>query len=292
MKASVYSTSGKEIKKIDLPRQFDESYRPDLIKRAVIAIQSGRYQPYGSDILAGKRGSVEWHKSRKRKFKTTYTWGISRISRKITARIGGGFFNVIRFRTYKGAFAPQAVKGRRAHPPKVEKKLVERMNIKERRKAICSAIASSAIKEIVLRRGHLVSKINVPLIIENEFEKINKTSKVKELLENLGLKEEFQRAGVKRRRAGRGKTRGRKYKESIGPLIITSSDCNLIKSAKNLPGVDVCKVNDLNAELLAPGTHAGRLTVWSEAAVEKLRKEGLFLWTGLKSILKTVWTRF
>ena len=29
-------------------------------------------------------------------------------------------------------------------------------------------------------------------------------------------------------------------------------------------------VTSLNANVLAPGTHAGRLTVWTEAAVKKL----------------------
>lgn len=277
MKISVYSKTGKELKKIELPMQFNEPYRPDLIRRAVLSIQSRRYQPYGSDVLAGKRGSSKWHKRRQKRFRTTYGWGISRTPRKIMARIGGGFLNVVRFRTYKGAFAPQAVKGRRAHPPRVEKVVVEKINKKERKKAIRSAIASSAVKEIILKRGHILPKTNVPIIIESDFEKIKKTSEVKKFLEIIGLKKELERSGLKRKRSGRGKMRGRKYKVSIGPLIITSGDCSLNKSAKNLPGIDVCKVNELNAELLAPGTHAGRLTIWTEGAIEKLRKEALFL---------------
>jgi large subunit ribosomal protein L4e len=34
-------------------------------------------------------------------------------------------------------------------------------------------------------------------------------------------------------------------------------------------GVDVCTVSELRAELLAPGGNPGRLTVWSEHALEK-----------------------
>jgi len=39
----------------------------------------------------------------------------------------------------------------------------------------------------------------------------------------------------------------------------------------NLPGVDVVNAAALNAEVLAPGGDAGRLTVFSEGALEMLR---------------------
>jgi large subunit ribosomal protein L4e len=34
--------------------------------------------------------------------------------------------------------------------------------------------------------------------------------------------------------------------------------------------VDVTTVANLNVELLAPGTHPGRLTVWTSSAIERL----------------------
>ena len=40
--------------------------------------------------------------------------------------------------------------------------------------------------------------------------------------------------------------------------------------ARNHAGVDVVEVNNVNAELLAPGTHAGRLTIYTKSAIEKL----------------------
>ena len=45
-----------------------------------------------------------------------------------------------------------------------------------------------------------------------------------------------------------------------------------MKAAKNLPGVDVVTVDNLNVELLAPGTHPGRLTIWTQSAIEKLKE--------------------
>ncbi|HEX9863276.1 MAG TPA: 50S ribosomal protein L4, partial [Candidatus Bathyarchaeia archaeon] len=46
----------------------------------------------------------------------------------------------------------------------------------------------------------------------------------------------------------------------------------LTEAAQNIPGITVAKVNDLNAELLAPGTHPGRLTLWTNSALEQLDK--------------------
>jgi large subunit ribosomal protein L4e len=43
-----------------------------------------------------------------------------------------------------------------------------------------------------------------------------------------------------------------------------------VEAARNIPGVDVATVNDLNVELLAPGAHPGRLTIWTRGAIEKL----------------------
>jgi large subunit ribosomal protein L4e len=46
----------------------------------------------------------------------------------------------------------------------------------------------------------------------------------------------------------------------------------LAEAAGNIAGLEVAKVSNLNAEMLAPGTHPGRLTLWTESAVEQLDK--------------------
>jgi large subunit ribosomal protein L4e len=53
-------------------------------------------------------------------------------------------------------------------------------------------------------------------------------------------------------------------------LFVVTEDKGISKALKNIPGSDFVIVNNLNAELLAPGTRAGRLTVWSESAIKKL----------------------
>ena len=59
-------------------------------------------------------------------------------------------------------------------------------------------------------------------------------------------------------------------KQAVGPLIIIGENKGLADAAGNIIGLDVAKVDALNAEMLAPGTHAGRLTLWTNSAVEQL----------------------
>ncbi|MDD5417962.1 MAG: 50S ribosomal protein L4 [Candidatus Nanoarchaeia archaeon] len=268
------STTGKELKKIALPEQFKEEYRPDLIKKAVVAYQSSGKTPYGADPLAGLRKSSFWHKRRQKKWRTTYTHGISRTPKKVLGRPGGGWANVMRFHMFRGATAPHTVGGRRAFPPQADKDILKRINKKENNKAICSAISASALPKIVeLRSGYK----NVPVIFESKIESIDKTAKFEELLKKLGMENLLEKASEKKVRAGKGKTRGRRYKKKIGPLVVVSENCPLLKSARNIAGVDSVKVDRLNPELLAPGTHAGRIVIWSEKAVEKMKEKRLYL---------------
>ncbi len=268
MKAPLLSLDGKEIKKIDLPIQFSEEIRPDLVKRAVLALQSNNRQAYGTKPEAGKRASAKLSK-RRRDYRGSYGYGISRVPRKILTRRGRRFYWV-------AAFAPGTVGGRKAHPPKSEKIWKQKINKKERRKAIRSAISAAVVAELVKKRNHVLPKV-YPIIIENKFEELDKTSKVKKVLEKIDLKEELERVNKKKVRAGKGKSRGRTYKKKKGPLIVVSKECELQKSAKSIPGVDVCLVKNLNADLLAPGADIGRLTIWTEGAIERLSKEKLFV---------------
>jgi len=45
MKLDVINLEGEKTEKIDLPEQFNESVRPDLIKRAFLVIQANKRQP-------------------------------------------------------------------------------------------------------------------------------------------------------------------------------------------------------------------------------------------------------
>ncbi len=268
--AKLYNIQGTELRSISLPEQFDEEINQDLIKRAVLALQQNSRQRYGAFEEAGKRSSAKLSK-RRRKYRGSYGKGISRVSRKIMWRRGSQF-------GWEGAFAPGTRGGRKAHPPKSEKSFLIKINKKERRKAIRSAIAATAMKDLVSVRHKIPKSVPVvlPIILESKFESLNKTRQVKELLLKLGLKEELERINKKNIRAGKGKKRNRKYRIKRGPLIILSNPCQLEKASRNLQGVETSLVENLNAELLAPGAVPGRLVIWSEDAIQKMEKEKLF----------------
>ncbi len=258
---ATYSLKGKAGEKVKLPEQFDTPYRPDIIKRAVLSVQSKRRQPHGVDELAGKKNTAQsWQTGH----------GRSRVP-----RVKGSGTPAAN----KAAFAPGTVGGRVAHPPEARKVLIERINKKENRLAIRSAIAATADKKIVGLRGHKIESIpTVPLVVDDKLETLQTTKEVRAAVTALGLEEDLMRA-IKGRgiRAGKGKMRGRKMKTPKSFLIVVSSDQGIGKAARNLPGVDVVEVNGLNADLLAPGTHPGRLVVWSKSAIKRLEQEALFM---------------
>lgn len=264
----IIDSEGKKVKEINLPNQFHEPYHPDLIKKAVWTIQSNKRQPYGAKERAGLEYSSRLSK-RRRDYKGVYGKGMSRTPRKVTWRRGTQF-------GYVGATVPGTVGGRKAHPPKAEKIFKKKINVKERRKAIRSALTATFNIELIRLRNHQIP-MEFPFIIEDKIESLEKTKDVKNLLNKLGFDKEIERCQEKKIRAGKGKTRGRKYRKKKGLLIVVSKQCNLMKSAVNIPGIDVVDIKNINTELLAPGTHAGRLTLYTESAIEKLEKEKLFI---------------
>jgi len=263
---NLMNLEGKKIREIKLPSQFNEEYHPNLIWRAVITLQSNKRQSYGADPEAGKRASAKISR-RRRDYKGAYGKGISRVPRKTLWKRGSQF-------GWVGANAPGTVGGREAHPPKAGRIFTKKINKKENRKAIRSALSAAINKNLVEKRNHILPSM-YPIAVENKFQEINKTKEVLKILNNLGLKDELERV-TRKVRAGRGKLRGRKYKTNKSLLIVVSDKCKLVNAGKNIPGIDIVKVNSLNAELLAPGTQAGRLTIFTENAIEKIEKENLF----------------
>lgn len=267
-KTKIFSITGGSAGEVELPSQFSEQVRPDLISRAVIAAQHNRMQPHGNDPRAGKRSSAKYKGTRKG-WGHSYNYGQSRIPRLM---LKGGR------RAGRAKIVPQAVGGYETHGPKVIENHFEFMNAKERLKAIRSAIAATASLELVKERGHAVSGIvQLPIIVEEKFESITRAKEAHDALKALGVMADIERTIEKKKiRPGVGKLRGRKYKVARGPLIIVSDGKNGIsKAASNISGVDVVDVKRLNAEHLAPGAKAGRLAVWSAGAIAAL-SGGLF----------------
>ena len=249
VKVNVYGIDGSVSEKIDLPEVFDTEYRPDLIKKSFNVMRSNRRQPYGADPYAGtKHATASVGKGR----------GSSRVPRLTQGR--------------RAALAPCVVGGRRAHPPKAEKDWKEKINKKEKVKAIKSALAATTDKTMVSNRGHnFDDKITLPIIIDDKFGNSKKTKEVIEILEKIGIYDDILRATNGRHiRAGRGKMRGRKYKTPKSILIVSTRE-KIYKSSRNLTGIDVVEPKNLNIEHLAPGGIAGRLTIITKSDLKKIR---------------------
>jgi len=264
MKIPVLDKMGKEISKKELPSQFNEDIRLDLISKAVLTVQANSRQPYGANPDAGMMVSAKLSR-RRRDYKGSYGMGIARSPRKIMSKRGTRF-------NWVGALAPNTVGGRRAHAPKAERIWDKKLNTKERRKALRSALSATMHKDIVKARGHILPK-DFPFILSDDVENIKKTKDVIDLLFTLGFKEELDRTKEKVKRAGLGKNRGRPYKVKKSVLFVVSKKCDLNKAAANVSGVDIVTPDHLNANLLAPGCAVGRLTLYTEGAIDGIAKK-------------------
>jgi large subunit ribosomal protein L4e len=244
METTLYDTDGENAGTVTLPEVFETPYRPDLIRRAVLAAQANRKQDYGADPFAGLRTPAESPGS------------------------GQGMAHVAR-QNNMGRRSPNTVKGRPAHPPKAEKDHGLDINDKERKRATRSAVAATGDAEVVAERGHAFDDdLDLPVVLSDDFGELVKTQEVVAVLEELGLHADIERADDRTVRAGQGTTRGRKYRRPSSILFVTGGEPS--RAARNLAGADVTTGREVNAEDLAPGAHPGRLTVWTEPALEEV----------------------
>ncbi|MEF8873215.1 MAG: 50S ribosomal protein L4 [Candidatus Thermoplasmatota archaeon] len=252
MKTNIYNVDGKAKGEIDLPSAFSEEIRPDIVKRAVEASESNKKQPYGPSKDAGMRHATEME------------------------GIGQGMARVQRLTQYGGnraAESPQTREGRKAHPPKPEKESRKKINKKERAKARRSALAATGKMELIEKRGHEIDEdsLDFPLVVEKGIEDIEKTKEAIELLKNLGIYSDVDRAKKgKTIRAGKGKGRNRKYRRPKSVLVVLPDGSKGLRAFSNLPGVSVKTPETLTIEDLSPGGDMGRLTIFSVKAVNQL----------------------
>ncbi len=166
----------------------------------------------------------------------------------------------------QAAFAPGTRGGRLAFPPVSAAKPGKRVNRKERLLALRSALAASASHSMVKKRGHrFEEEIVFPLVVSDEIEKVTKTSEARKFLVLLGLWDDIEKV-ARSRETRRGHTKHR-----VGPLIVVGEHQGAHRAFRNFEGVDVVRAQDLSVEDFAPGTHPGRLTVWSESAFKAIK---------------------
>ncbi|MFQ6134963.1 MAG: 50S ribosomal protein L4 [Nitrososphaerales archaeon] len=256
MKTDLLGLNGEVKEKVELPKIFSTPFRPDLIHRVYVALATHSLQPQGRDPEAGERTSAE-------------SWGVGRGAARMARvkRAGNP-------RANQAAGVASVVGGRVPHPPRSEKKIRKEVNRKERRLAIASAIAATAEKQIVSLRGHMVADVkSFPVVVVDDVEKISKTSELRDLFRALNLVDDVERTARGRKaRSGKSRMRGRTVRSGRGPLIVVAEDRGIGKAADNLPGVGCVLARSLTVTDLAPGSHPGRLVIWSKSALGALPK--------------------
>lgn len=157
-------------------------------------------------------------------------------------------------------------------PTKTWRKWHRKINTTQKRYAVTSALAASAVPALVMARGHRIDEVpEIPLVLDKELESTSLTSRAVDILTAVGAYDDVERAiDSKKIRAGKGKLRNRRYTLRRGPLIIYADNSGCEKAFRNLPGVDLCNVNSLNLLQLAPGGHVGRFCIWSQSALDAL----------------------
>ncbi len=250
MHAEVYSLEGNKKETIELPHVFSSEYRADLVQRAVLSEQSERYQPKGHFVLAGLQTTAV--------YVGTYS-GYRRgrhmgIAIRPRQKLGGGAMGDVRR-------IPSSVKGKRAHPHMVEKRLTERINSREYKLAMESAIAGCARNELI-KEIHPVER-QLPVVVEDGIEGIGKTKELVKTLSLLGFSKDLELSHKPRIGTGRS-SRKRRFRKSV--LLVVKDASKVGRAGRNISGVEVIGIGDLNVETLAPGSRP-RPTVWSKGAI-------------------------
>jgi len=234
-----------------LPAVFSAPIRPDIVQFVHMNMAKNHRQAYAVSEMAGHQVTAE-------------SWGTGRAVARIP-RVGGGGTS----RSGQGAYGNMCRKGRMFAPTKTWRRWHRRVSVNQKRYAVVSALAASAVAPLVMARGHRIEKVaEIPFVVSSLNSK--KTKEAVSFLAAAGLKGEVAKAATKSNRAGAGKMRGRRYVQRRGPLVVHGGDKHLIHAFRNVPGVELAHVQKLNLLQLAPGGHVGRFIIWTQDAFAQL----------------------
>ncbi|KAF2001718.1 hypothetical protein P154DRAFT_521476 [Amniculicola lignicola CBS 123094] len=259
---TVISPGAESKETLAIPAVFKSPIRPDIVHSVHTGMNKNRRQPYAVSEKAGHQTSAE-------------SWGTGRAVARIPRVSGGGTH-----RAGQAAFGNMCRSGRMFAPTKVWRKWHQKINLNQKRFATASALAASSSAALLMARGHNVSTVpEVPLVVSSTAfadAAIAKTSAAIALLKAVGAGADVEKVKTSRKlRAGKGKMRGRRYRQRRGPLVVYNPDEDgkeLVLAFRNIPGVETSSVYSLNLLQLAPGGHLGRFIVWTSSAFSALDK--------------------
>ncbi|KAK9277111.1 hypothetical protein L1049_006650 [Liquidambar formosana] len=238
-----------------LPDVMKSPIQPGIVNFVHSNISKNSRQPYAVSRRAGHQTSAE-------------SWGTGRAVSRIPRVPGGGTH-----RAGQGAFGNMCRGGRMFAPTRIWRRWHRKINVNQKRHAVVSAIAASAVPSLVLARGHRIESVpELPLVVSDSAEAVEKTSAAIKVLKQIGAYPDAEKAKDSHSiRPGKGKMRNRRYISRKGPLIVYGTEgTKIVKAFRNIPGVEVANVERLNLLKLAPGGHLGRFIIWTKSAFEKL----------------------
>lgn len=239
---------------VTLPAVFTAPIRHDLVHYVHSLMAKNARQPYAVTRRAGMMTPA-------------VSWGTGRAVARIPRVPGGGTS-----RSGQGAFGNMCRGGRMFAPTKVWRKWHKKISTNQRRYAVTSALAASAVPALVMARGHKIDNVpEFPLVLTDALNSIKSSKGAVSALKTVGAYDDVEKsANSKKIRTGSGKQRNRRYVMRRGPLVIYDASEGLDKAFRNLPGVELTLVDNMNLLDLAPGGHIGRFCVWTKGAFEKL----------------------
>eukprot|EP00178_Gracilaria_changii_P006251 TRINITY_DN2072_c0_g1_i4.p2 TRINITY_DN2072_c0_g1~~TRINITY_DN2072_c0_g1_i4.p2 ORF type:complete len:398 (-),score=68.23 TRINITY_DN2072_c0_g1_i4:15-1208(-) len=248
------SVAGKAVGQAQLPTVLVSPIRSDVVHDVHARMAMNKRQAYGVYHLAGMQHSAE-------------SWGTGRAVSRIPRVSGGGTG-----RGGQGAFGNMCRGGRMFNPTKVWRRWHRKINVGQRRFALASALAASALPALVMARGHRISRVSdVPCVVADDVQKVSHTKEALKVLAALRAMDDVKHVKAsKKTRAGKGKMRNRRTVQRRGPLVIYAKDEGITRAFRNIPGVELACVDRLNLLQLAPGGHLGRFCVWTESAFNRL----------------------
>jgi len=253
---SVYQHDDASRKKETLPMPYcmTTGLRPDLVRFVHMNMAKNRRQAYAVSSKAGYDTAAE-------------SWGTGRAVARIPRVPGGGTH-----RSGQAAFGNMCRGGGMFCPTKTWRRWHRKTNVTMKRHAVVTALAASALPPLVMARGHKIDEVaELPLVVTDGAQGLTKTKQAVEMLKKLGCETEVNRILKSRKaRGGKARIRNRKYTMRRGPIVVYAEDNGIVRSFRNIPGVETAHVDRLNLLKLAPGGTFGRFIIWTEGAFRKI----------------------
>merc|ERR1711976_744902 len=145
-----HTNANEVVAEVRMPHVFLAPVRNDLVSFVHDQLSCNTRQAHGVNKKAGMKHSAE-------------SWGTGRAVARIPRISGSGTH-----RSGQGAFGNMCRKGRMFAPLKVWRKWQRKVNTKQKRNAVASALAASACAPLVQARGHRIDTVpELPLVVNS-----------------------------------------------------------------------------------------------------------------------------